>query len=217
MKNLKLIIVLVVLVILTVGAVILYNNLSEDFDPFGEALDTTFETEAPETEAPVETDAATDVPGVTEPPETTQPAELQIPDFTMYDLSGNPVKLSEFAGKPIIVNFWATWCGPCKNEMPYFQNMYEKYGDQVAFVMVNATDGDRDTVEKVKEFVADNGYTFPVYCDTELDGVYTYGVYAFPSTLIINADGSLYTGHVGALTQSQLESTIQKILMKSEK
>lgn len=214
MKKFKLIIILVVLVVLTVGAVVLYNNLSEDFNPFDEVPNTSTETEAPEVEAPIETDEAT---GVTEPAETTPQAELQIPDFTMYDLSGNPVNLSEFAGKPIIVNFWATWCGPCKNEMPYFQNMYEKYGDQVAFVMVNATDGDRDTVEKVKDFVADNGYTFPVYCDTEFNGVYTYGVYAFPSTLIINADGSLYTGHVGALTQSQLESTIQKILMKSEK
>lgn len=216
-QYIKLIILALVLVVLIVGAVVLYNNLSESYDPFDNSPDTAGETESPETEPPTETDAATETTPVTYPPETEAPAVLQIPDFVMYDLDGNPVSLSSFAGKPIIVNFWATWCGPCKNEMPYFQNMYEKYGDQVAFVMVNATDGSRDTVEKVKAFVTDNGYTFPVYCDTNLEGIATYGVYAFPSTLIINADGSLYTGHVGALTQSQLESTIQKILLKSEK
>lgn len=205
-KYIKLISVAVVLVGLIVGAVALYDKLSENYDPYddSEFTENTADT-ASETDATIETDIETS------PTETT-PVELQAPDFTMYDMAGNKVSLSDFAGKPIVINFWATWCGPCKNEMPYFQNMYDKYGDRVTFVMLNATDGDRDTVEKVKQFIADNGYTFPVYCDMDMSGIMTYGVYAFPSTLIIKADGTVYAGQVGALTQSQLENAIKKVL-----
>ena len=82
-------------------------------------------------------------------------------DFTVTDREGNTVKLSEFFGKPIIINFWATWCGPCKSELPVFDEAYRKYGEGVTFLMVNLTDGYRDTVEAVKAFIEDNDYTFP--------------------------------------------------------
>lgn len=213
-QYIKLIVIAVVFVVLICGAVLMYNKLSEDYEndipenhetadtnETVETSDTTEQTEPHETDAPE-----------TEPSETDAPAELQIPDFTVLDIDGNTVQLSDFAGKPIIVNFWATWCGPCKNEMPYFQNMYEKYGDSVVFMMVNATDGDRDTVDKVKEYIADNGYTFPVYCDTKLNAITTYGVYAFPSTLLINADGSIYDARVGGVTQVMLERMIKGLL-----
>lgn len=211
-NNLKLIILAVVLALLIGGAAVLYNNFADDFDPYADLIDTSEETDEPVDTTQMGTEPAITDTVETAHAETSVPAELQIPDFTMYDLDGNEVKLSDFVGKPIIVNFWATWCGPCKNEMPYFQNMYDKYGDQVTFIMLNATDGARDTVEKVKKFVSDTGYTFPVYYDTEMSGIILYGVYAYPSTLIINADGTIYNGHVGGLTQSQLEYIINEVL-----
>ncbi len=207
-QYIKLIIIAVVLVVLIAGAVLLYNNLSDDYDPYADGKG----NEANETK---DTEDITDIPDTADTAEdsdTAEKIELQIDDATVYDMGGNAVKLSDFAGKPMIVNFWATWCGPCKSEMPHFQKMYEEYGDQIEFIMVNATDGARDTVEAVKKYISANGYTFPVYCDTEYDAIMTYGVYAFPSTLMINADGTLYRGVVGAITEDQLQDYINVLL-----
>ena len=77
---------------------------------------------------------------------------IKVPDFTVYDLEGNAISLYDCLGKPIVLNFWATWCGPCQSEMPAFNQMYEKYGNQITFLMVNVTDGSRDTVESVTSF-----------------------------------------------------------------
>lgn len=81
----------------------------------------------------------------------------QADNFTVYDSELNKVRLSDNFGKPIVINFWASWCGPCTSELPAFDAMYEKYGDEVVFLMINLTDGQRETVEIVKKFVSDNG------------------------------------------------------------
>ena len=77
----------------------------------------------------------------------TEPAKQTAPDFTVYDVEGNPHKLSDFRGKPVILNFWATWCGFCEAEMPDFDEKFRQYGDQIHFLMVDVTDGQQETVE----------------------------------------------------------------------
>ena len=79
------------------------------------------------------------------------------PNFTVYDLNGNEVNLTDFFGKPIIVNFWASWCGPCQMEMPDFNEAYAIYKDEIEFLMVNMTDGSRETVEKASSFITESG------------------------------------------------------------
>lgn len=103
--------------------------------------------------------------------EETEPAENAAPDFTFYDIDGNPHTLSEFEGKPVILNFWASWCGPCKSEMPDIEAAYQEYGDEIQFLLVNLTDGINETVEIASGYIAEQGYTFPVYYDIDPEGV----------------------------------------------
>ena len=112
-------------------------------------------------------------------------------DFTVYDADGNKVKLSDFFGKPIVLNFWASWCGPCKSEMPTFDEVYKEYKDDIHFVIVNLTDGHQETVESATNYVESSGYSFPIYYDKDSDGAETYGVYSIPVTYFIDKDGYL--------------------------
>lgn len=137
---------------------------------------------------------------------------VQADDFNIYDSEMNKVKLSDYFGKPIIINFWASWCGPCKSELPAFNSLYEKYKDDVVFLMINLTDGQRDTESSIKKFVSDNGYNFPVYYDIEYDASNTYGVRSIPQTVFINADGSLYDTRVGAMSEVVLENYIKQMI-----
>ncbi len=134
------------------------------------------------------------------------------PDFEVMDKDGNAVKLSDFRGKPVVLNFWATWCPPCKAELPDFDEASATYGNEVTFLMVNLTDGSRDTVSVVKEFVSDNGYTFPVYFDTQYSAANAYRVSSIPTTYFINAEGEIVSYKVGMVSASELESGIQSLL-----
>ena len=133
------------MVALLIGASALYNRLAEDIDHdnlSGTNTDT--------------------------PDNTQQELPKQLPpDFTVMDASGKEVKLSDFRGKPTVVNFWASWCGPCKSEMPDFDAVYQEMGDEIHFLMVNMTDGGQETLAGAQKFIADSGYTFPVYYDTQ--------------------------------------------------
>lgn len=146
------------------------------------------------------------------PDSTNSSTVVQADDFTVYDADMNEVKLSDSFGKPIIVNFWASWCGPCKSELPAFDNLYGKYKDDVVFLMVNLTDGQRETVSSVKEFISDSGYSFPVYYDIEYDAAIAYGVRSIPETVFIHADGSLYDIRVGAMNEAVLENYIEQMI-----
>ena len=133
------------------------------------------------------------------------------PDFTVYDLDGNPHKLSDFRGKPVVLNFWASWCGPCKSEMPDFDQAYAQYGEDIHFLMVNLTDGYQETVESASSFIGEMGYTFPVYYDRDMDGTAAYGVSSVPVTYFIDAQGYLVAYGRGALTASALNEGIGMI------
>ena len=150
-------------------------------------------------------------PSTTESRPDTSPAPAA-PDFTVLDADGNSVKLSDFIGRPVVLNFWATWCPPCKAEMPDLQAAYETYGDEICFVMVNLTDGTRDTVDSVKAFAESSGYTFPVYFDTQSSAALAYSVYSIPNTYFINAEGKIVLSVNQMITAEQLENGIQKIL-----
>jgi len=139
------------------------------------------------------------------------------PDFTAYDAEGNAVTLSEQFGKPIVLNFWASWCGPCKSEMPAFERAYQAYGEDVQFLMVNLTDGSRETVEKGTKYVEDNGYTFPVLFDTAYEGAIAYGVTGIPATYFINADGTVYSQVKNAIAEEALTMAIDLLLTRNGK
>lgn len=133
-------------------------------------------------------------------------------DFTVYAQDGEPVNLSDFYGKPIVVNFWATWCGPCKSELPAFEKLYNEYGNEITFMMVNLTDGAQETVSGVSDFVTDNGFHFPVYFDTDVDAAMTYSVYSIPATLFIDADGNIVASQLGAMSEDMLRSYIKTLI-----
>lgn len=143
--------------------------------------------------------------------EATGESSDELPDFKVYDMDGNAVTLYESFGKPLVVNFWATWCPPCKAEMPYFDELYKEYGDRVDFMMVNITDGQRDTTASVKAFIGSNKYSFPVYCDSEMSAAMAYGVNSIPMTLFIDSEGELINYKVGAISESALESMLLKM------
>jgi thiol-disulfide isomerase/thioredoxin len=123
-------------------------------------------------------------------------------DFTVVDGNGKSVKLSDYVGKPIVLNFWASWCGPCKSEMPEFQQVFAEMGEQVQFLMVNATAS--DTMADAKSFINQYGYTFPVVFDTRGEALYTYGVDAFPTTFFLDKTGTVAGYVVGAISKGTL-------------
>ena len=137
-----------------------------------------------------------------------QDAKNLAPNFTMLDKDGKTVELSSKKGKPIILNFWASWCPPCKAEMPDFEEAYKKYGNEVEFMMVNLTDGYQETLQKAKEHVSSNGYTFPVYFDTESSGAYAYNISSVPATYVIDTEGNIVAHAIGMMTAEDLETAI---------
>lgn len=133
------------------------------------------------------------------------------PDFTVQDAEGNPVKLSDFVGKPVVLNFWASWCGPCKSEMPEFDQVQAELGDEVQFLMVNLTDGSRETVATASKYIENQGFSFKVLYDTAGEGANTYGVYSIPSTYFIDAEGNAAAQATGVIDRDTLLRGIEMI------
>ncbi len=155
--------------------------------------------------------AAAPVPEVTIPQTTCPVGENQAPAFTVYDQKGDPLTLEDLAGKPVILNFWASWCPPCKTEMPDFQMAYDHYGAEFQFVMVNLTDGVSETLDTAGALISEKGYTFPVYYDTSMEAAYYYGISAVPATYFIASDGTAVAHHVGMLGYEELEAGMEML------
>ena len=140
----------------------------------------------------------------------TVPAPMAAPDFTVKNQEGEMVDLSDSFGKPIVVNFWATWCDPCKAELPSFQAAYDAYGQDVTFLMVNLVDNYVEFEDDVRAFVEEEGYTLPVYYDVDFSAVDAYDPPGTPATVFIDARGNVVDAVTGALSFPALEAFLQK-------
>jgi len=144
-----------------------------------------------------------------------EPADRELaPDFAMTDWAGNGIRLSDITarGRPVILNFWASWCPPCEAEMPDFDRVHADFGDEVEFVMLSVTDGVRETVETGRRFIEDGGFAMPVFFDTSREGAIAYGVRSIPTTLFIDGDGYVITGVQGAIDEDILRRVVDFML-----
>lgn len=192
-KQTKFILTLIGIAVFFTAASFLYQFLSERYD----AQNVTVNEE--------QGNVAENSSGETD----TQP--MLAPNFTVYTSDGDAVQLTDFYGKPIILNFWASWCPPCKSEMPDFDAMYAEYGEDIHFVMINLTDGDRETVETGSAYVEAQGYSFPVYYDTALNAANSYQVYSVPMTYFLDAEGYAIARASGAIDADTLKRGISMI------
>ena len=143
---------------------------------------------------------------------TEEVSKTAAPDFTVTDADGNSVKLSDFRGKGVVLNFWASWCGPCKSEMPHFQTAYEEYGEDIHFLMVNMASAFGDSRADAEKLLTDGSYTFPVYYDDLTECAYGYGVTGIPMTFFLDAEGNIVSGKSGAISEADLQRRILAIL-----
>lgn len=148
------------------------------------------------------------------PTEETTEGETEAPpmalNITMQNSLGEEVKFDDLLdGRPIVLNFWATWCQYCTKEMPDFEEVYQEMGTEVQFIMLNMTDGKRETVDIAQEYIEEQGFTFPVYYDVAQEAAYGYGIYSLPITLFISGDGELITMSQGLTSKETLLKGIE--------
>ena len=196
-------------VVLMIGAGVLYDELSNTVER--ESLVTTEKNKVTNTPTEPPKQSESEQTNTTQENEATEETSIA-PDFTVVDGEGNEHKLSDFFGKPIVLNFWASWCGPCKSEMPDFDEVYAEYKEDIHFLMVNLTDGNRETVSSAKEFIEEQGYSFPVYYDTKLEAMMAYYAYSIPMTFFINAEGEMIAYAQSAISKEVLLQGIEMIV-----
>lgn len=147
-----------------------------------------------------------------EAPKEEPPTQVEYiaPDFELKTLEGEAIRLSDYAGKKVILNFWATWCPPCKEEVPHMQKIYEEYQNQgVEILAVNVTNQDKGK-EAVAQFVKEYGVTFDVVLDEEGDVGETYQVITLPTTYMIDTNGNMIDVIEGPMDEALMKELINK-------
>lgn len=178
-KTMKWLIPILLLAVLTGGASVLYSKLSESYEK--------------------------------EPQSSTQGAEARkpAPDFTAVDMDGNVVSLSDFLGRRVVINFWTTWCGYCKEEMPDFEKLSAEYPD-VQFMMLNPV-GEVDSEADAKAYIEENGYKFDVYFDDGYSATNAYYVSSYPTTVFIDEYGNFAGRANGMVSYDTVKSVLGKM------
>lgn len=137
------------------------------------------------------------------------------PDFELETLDGETVKLSDLSGKKVLLNFWASWCGPCKAEMPHMENFFKEKADQhnVEIIAVNMTQSEKigDKREKVEKFREEYGLTFPILLDIDGDVERQYGIIAIPTTFFIGTNGVIQNKIVGPMDEEMMEKLVKEL------
>lgn len=129
---------------------------------------------------------------------------VMAPDIAVTATDGSTVQLSDLRGKPLVLNFWASTCPPCRSEMPAFQEAFEQHGDSIQFAMVDVIGFNGETEQRAREFLASEGFTFPAYFDVTGQGTYEYGLSSIPRTFFIDAQGYVVATASGAIDAATL-------------
>lgn len=158
---------------------------------------------------------ATNTPEATDAPQESQ-APIPALDFTLTDQFGNTHTLDQYKGKTILLNFWATWCGPCRSEMPDLQAVYEDYGnnekDLVVLGVAAPNLGQEGSAEDITAFLEENGYTYPTLMNEDASLFYSYGISSFPTTFMIDKNGNVYGYIMGAQSREVFDDIIQQTM-----
>ncbi|MGE4454294.1 MAG: redoxin family protein [Sphaerochaeta sp.] len=175
----------------------------DDVDTIPSVVDESTDSSASET--------ATEEPAKTPETEVAEEAP-RMPDIPLFTLSGEETSFDAVRdGKPAIINYFASWCPPCKQELPHFQDAYDTYGDEISFIFLNAMDGQRETLETITTFMEEFPFSGPVYTD---EGVFAYifQTNSLPTTVFFNADGSIANGYLGYVSETALQENIERLL-----
>ncbi len=135
-------------------------------------------------------------------------ASQTAPDFSFAYLDGTKASLTQLRGKPVFLNFWATWCPPCVGEMPHFNAVYPRYKDKINFLAVSLD----DNMQEAAAFIQQQGYSFPVGYGNVNDLAGKYDIQGIPTSLLLDADGKIIASKIGAMTETELEAFLQKAL-----
>ncbi len=137
---------------------------------------------------------------------------IAIPDFALYDYDTNKVNFSDFAGKTVVLNLWASWCPPCKAEMPEFNELDKQFkqSGEAVLLSINSTDGQQETKETALEFLKKNQYTMDVYYDEGLTIAAMFGIRSMPVTLVIDKNGNLFDYAMGQTTKEVVLQMVTK-------
>jgi len=134
-----------------------------------------------------------------------------VPDFRLSDLAGNPVSLADFEGKPLVINFWGTFCEPCVREMPVIEEQYQQWKDKdVQFLAINLS----EDLLTVSNYVRKLNVTFPVIRDADRKVERKFKLRSYPTTFFVNPDGTLHDVAVGEMNEAILQNKINALVHK---